>query len=68
MTPVHAAIDRLERALRHGRWGCSASDYCDQAIPLLRAAGLGELADRLEEDAWGGDTALVLAELQRRAG
>jgi hypothetical protein len=67
MTPAHAAIDKLERALRH-RWDCSASDYADQAIPLLRAAGLGELADRLEDDPWGGDTELILSELQRRAG
>ena len=53
----------LERALRHDRWGCSAQDYADQAIPLLRAAGQHELADRLEDDPWGDDTALILSQL-----
>lgn len=58
-----AAADRLERALRHARWGCSAQDYADQAVPFLRAAGRHDLADRLEDDPWGGDVGAVLAEV-----
>lgn len=60
-----AAADCLERALRHERWGCSAQDYAAQAVPFLRAAGRGDLADRLEDDAWGGDTGAVLAEVTK---
>ena len=58
-----AAADRLERALRHERRGCSAIDYQSQAVPFLRAAGLHDLADRLDEDVWGSDTACALAEV-----
>jgi len=64
MTP-HQMIDRLlEISVQHERWGCSAQDFADQAIPLLRAAGLDELADRLEDDPWGDDTALLLSQLR----
>ena len=58
-----AAVGMLERAVRHERWGCSAQDYQWQAIPLLRAAGRGDLADRLDDDAWGADLPDVLAEV-----
>jgi len=57
------AADLLERALRHERRGCSAIDYQSQAVPFLRAAGLHDLADRLDDDAWGGDIPGVLAEV-----
>ena len=60
-----AAANMLERALRHERWGCSAQDYAAQAVPLLRAAGRGDLADRLDEDAWGADLSGVLAEVTK---
>ena len=63
-----AAADRLERALRHEQWGCSAQDYAAQAVPFLRAAGLHDLADRLDEDAWGSDTASVLTEVTKARG
>jgi hypothetical protein len=62
---LEEAADLLKRSLRHERWGCSAQDYAAQAVPLLRAAGRGELADRLEEDAWGSDTASVLVACYR---
>ena len=60
-----AAADRLERALRHEQWGCSAQDYAAQAVPFLRAAGLHDLADRLDEDVWGGDVEVVLTEVTK---
>lgn len=62
------AVDRLERAERHDRWGAPASDYADQAALLLRQAGLHALAERLEDDPWGSDTVGVLAELMRDGG
>jgi hypothetical protein len=62
-----AAADRLDRALRHERWGVSAMDYIDQAVPLLRAAGRHDLADRLE-DPWGGGVGAVLAEVTKAMG
>lgn len=45
-----------------------AQDYCDQAIPLLRAAGLGELADRIEDDPWGTSLSEVLSEVALLSG
>lgn len=62
-TAIEEAADLLERSLRHERWGVSAQDYAAQAVPLLRAAGRGDLADRLEDDPWGGEVEAVLAEV-----
>lgn len=66
MTPAHAAIDRLERALRHDRRGCSAIDYYNQASALLRRAGLLELANEVADE-FGCDVPKILEEINRAA-
>jgi hypothetical protein len=42
------------------RVGYIGDAFKSDAADLLRKAGRGDLADRLDEDAWGGDTPAVL--------
>ena len=57
------AETRLMQAEQVDRLGYLRDSFVQDAAALLRQAGHGELAGRLDEDAWGGDAPAVLAEV-----
>lgn len=59
------AQTRLMQAQECDRIGYLRDSFVEDAADLLRAAGHGELADRLGDDPWGDETVAVLAEVTK---